>query len=211
MISSAFFRLLWVLAMGGAGLLSGPAAAEIFKYEDQAGNLYFTDRPMDGHGYRLVWRSGPSSRSSTATRSRVDVASMKRNQARFSRMIKAVAERTHLNPGLLHAVIRAESSYDPTAVSRAGAVGLMQLMPETALRYGVSNTRDPESNLIAGASYLRDLLEMFNYDLKLALAAYNAGENAVKKYGNQIPPFPETQQYVVKVMSFYRQNSQAGI
>jgi len=211
MIRSACFRLFPALTLGGLLLLSGSVGAEIFKYEDRAGHLYFTDRPMKGPDYRLVWRSGPSSpRYSTPKRGGVDAATMKRNRARFARMIQAVAERTRVNPGLLHAVIQAESSYDPAAVSHAGAVGLMQVMPETALRYGVSNTRDPESNLIAGASYLRDLLEMFNNDLKLALAAYNAGENAVRRYGNKIPPFPETRRYVAKVMNFYRQYHQAG-
>ena len=117
-----------------------------------------------------------------------------------------MAQRTQLKPELLHAVIRAESSYDPKAVSKKGAVGLMQLMPGTARRYGVNNSWDPESNLDAGARYLKDLLEMFDQNLMLALAAYNAGENAVKQYGNRIPPFPETQRYVTKVMTFYRQN-----
>jgi soluble lytic murein transglycosylase-like protein len=82
----------------------------------------------------------------------------------------------------------------------------MQLMPDTARRYGVIDRRDPDANVIAGASYLRDLLAEFEHDLELALAAYNAGENAVRSYGNQIPPYPETQGYVRKVLRYYAEN-----
>lgn len=121
-------------------------------------------------------------------------------------MIESVAEETLLRPELLHAVIRAESAYDPDAVSSKGAVGLMQLMPATAKRYGVTNRNDPKQNLRGGASYLKDLLVMFDFDLKLAVAAYNAGENAVIRSGNKIPNYRETQNYVAKVMRFYRQN-----
>ena len=114
-----------------------------------------------------------------------------------------------LEPELLHAVVRAESAYDPDAVSSAGAVGLMQLMPDTARRYGVSDRRDPDANVLAGASYLRDLIAEFEQDLELALAAYNAGENAVRSYGNRIPPYPETQGYVRKVLRYYAENQAA--
>jgi soluble lytic murein transglycosylase-like protein len=118
-------------------------------------------------------------------------------------LIRKVAKKAKLSPELLHAVIQAESSYNPKAKSSAGAVGLMQLMPGTASRYGVTNIWDPSQNLEGGARYLRDLLDMFKNNLRLALAAYNAGENAVKKYGNRIPPYPETQKYVRKVLDFY--------
>ena len=122
-------------------------------------------------------------------------------------MIEKVAQRTNLKPELLHAVVRAESAYDPKALSKKGARGLMQLMPATADRYGVNDSWDPEQNLDGGARYLRDLLDMFDQNLKLAVAAYNAGENAVKKYGNTIPPYPETRQYVRKVVTFYQAGS----
>jgi soluble lytic murein transglycosylase-like protein len=135
--------------------------------------------------------------------SRKDWAKYNENVERFTPMIDAVARITHLQPELLHAVIRAESSYNPNAVSRAGAVGLMQLMPATAQRYGVLDRTDPVANLKGGAQYLRDLLELFDYDLQLALAGYNAGENAVIRAGKRIPPYPETQQYVAKVLAYY--------
>jgi soluble lytic murein transglycosylase-like protein len=105
---------------------------------------------------------------------------------------------------LVHAVISAESGYNPVAVSRAGARGLMQLMPETAKRYGVNNIHDPVENVTGGVRYLRDLLMMFNGNMELAIAAYNAGENAVIRAGNRIPPYAETVQYVPKVIGFYR-------
>jgi soluble lytic murein transglycosylase-like protein len=101
---------------------------------------------------------------------------------------------------LLHAVIRAESAYVSNARSTAGACGLMQLMPETARRFKVRDIWDPQDNIHGGAAYLRFLLDLFDNDLSLALAGYNAGENAVIKYGYQIPPYPETETYVRRVL-----------
>ena len=129
---------------------------------------------------------------------------MQRRRDTLAPMIKRIANEHQLRPELVHAVIRAESAYRADAVSSKGAVGLMQLMPGTAERYGVTDRRDPEQNMRGGSAYLRDLLVMFDRDLQLALAAYNAGENAVKRYGNAVPPFPETQDYVRKVIRFFR-------
>ena len=106
-------------------------------------------------------------------------------------------------------MITAESAYDSEAVSRAGAVGLMQLMPGTARRYGVKNRRNPYQNIRGGSQYLRDLLVLYDNNLKLVLAAYNAGEGAVKKYNNQIPPYKETQNYVKKVIAYYNKYKQS--
>jgi soluble lytic murein transglycosylase-like protein len=176
-----------------------PATAEIYKYEDRSGNLYFTDSPMKGVSYTLLWRSGNDPRFGSY--SRIDIAGMKQNRKRLSPLIDRVARREQVHPGLLHAVVRAESAYDSRALSRKGAQGLMQLMPATARRFGVRDSWDPEQNLVGGARYLKILKKMFDDDLELVLAAYNAGENAVRKYGNQIPPFPETRDYVRKVIS----------
>ena len=129
----------------------------------------------------------------------------------YARLIEANALRYRLPAGLLHAVIRAESAYNPSAVSHAGAQGLMQLMPGTAARYGVSNSFDPVENVRGGAAYLRDLLDMFDQDLRLALAGYNAGEGAVMKYGRTIPPYAETQGYVRKVLDYYWAERPASI
>jgi soluble lytic murein transglycosylase-like protein len=123
--------------------------------------------------------------------------------ADFAGIIDRAAFVHGLDPWLLHAVIRAESAYNPGARSSKGAMGLMQLMPDTAARYGVRDPWNPEENVHAGARYLRDLMGMFGSDVRLAVAAYNAGEGNVQKYGNQIPPFEETRDYVSKVLGFY--------
>jgi soluble lytic murein transglycosylase-like protein len=119
-------------------------------------------------------------------------------------MIDDTARTYGLESALLHAVISVESNFNPAATSPQGAGGLMQLMPATAKRYGVDNVFDPAQNLQAGAKYLRDLMDRFDSDLNLTLAAYNAGEGAVIKYGMRIPPFPETTDYVPKVLAHYR-------
>lgn len=114
------------------------------------------------------------------------------------------ADEYRLSPALLLAVMKAESSFDPTVISKAGAVGLMQLIPETAIRHGVRNLYDTRDNIGGGARHLRYLLDRFHGNIRLALAAYNAGEKKVDRY-RQIPPFKETQLYVKKVMGYYRE------
>jgi soluble lytic murein transglycosylase-like protein len=122
----------------------------------------------------------------------------------YDRMVNKVARTYGVESALLHAVISVESRYSPKAVSKAGALGLMQLMPKTAKRYGVTDPLDPLQNIRGGARYLRYLLKKYNNDTNLALAAYNAGEESVAKYGNQIPPYPETTNYVPRVMGYYQ-------
>ncbi len=124
------------------------------------------------------------------------------------------AARSHsVDPALIYSVAAAESAFNTEAVSNKGALGLMQIMPATAARYGVSgyalntgrhNVLEPQVNAYVGSRYLADLLRMFGGNTSLAVAAYNAGEGAVSKYGNRIPPYPETQKYVERVMGFYR-------
>ncbi|NJO17564.1 MAG: lytic transglycosylase domain-containing protein [Thioploca sp.] len=125
------------------------------------------------------------------------------NYKNYRSLIQKIAEQTQVDPALLHAIIQAESSYNPRARSPRGAVGLMQLMPATGRRFGAKNLTDPTANVYAGARYLRYLLETFDNNKKLAIAGYNAGEYAVKRHGNKIPPYKQTQKYVNKVMSLY--------
>lgn len=189
------------------------AGADIYKYVDAEGKIYFTDAPLQGDDLKLEWKRDATkvAKENTAKvlaigRSRPFVESapvdLSARRARYERIIELVARQENLRPELLHAVVRTESAYNPVAVSPAGATGLMQLMPATAARYRVADIDDPTENLRGGARYLRDLLDMFGNDLQLALAAYNAGENAVAQYGNRIPPYPETQRYVRKVLQY---------
>ena len=133
-----------------------------------------------------------------------------KNQQRFAGVVRQAAQKYNLDPYLVHAVISAESAYNPTAKSHAGATGLMQLMPATAERFGVKNSLDPVANIHGGARYLRWLLNYFNGNVNLALAGYNAGEGAVVKYNYQIPPYKETQTYVSRVLQFYRHYRSKG-
>ncbi len=191
-------RLLGVLLLIALPFMAG---ADIYKYVDKYGRVYLTDRPAHPGYKRLVktWKGwSESSRASS-----INYRALAANRKRFSRTIELAAKNHKLPTALVHAVITAESAYDPNAISTAGAVGLMQLMPQTAARYGVTNRKDPTANIAGGTRYLKDLLGMFDNDLVLAIAAYNAGEGAVEHYGRQIPPYQETQTYVRLVLKYY--------
>ena len=123
-------------------------------------------------------------------------------RARFAPLVLAAAFASKVEPALIEAIMTAESAFNPLAISKTGAVGLMQLMPDTAQRFGVTNRWDPAQNILGGAKYLNFLLHKFG-NQKLAIAAYNAGEGNVKKHGNRIPPFPETRTYVPRVLAYY--------
>lgn len=176
----------------------------IYKYTDPKGVVHMTDTPPDSR-YKLIYVGKNLSFSSRDSLSpaRHPPRSLRKRAALYQDMINAAARRTELEPALLHAVITAESAYNPDATSPKGAAGLMQLMPATAKNYGVSDRYDPEENILGGSSYLKDLMGRFNNNLELVLAAYNAGENAVIRYGNQIPPYRETKYYVKKVLALY--------
>lgn len=124
----------------------------------------------------------------------------KAGSQKYKEIVAAAADKHRVDPKLVHAVIQAESAYNAKAVSSAGAVGLMQLMPGTARRFGVSDRTDPYQNIDGGTRYLRHLLDMFGSRLDLTLAAYNAGENAVIRYNHQIPPYAETRHYVSGIL-----------
>lgn len=122
----------------------------------------------------------------------------------YAPIVNEAARQNELDPALIHAVITAESGYNPQALSSKGAQGMMQLLPETAKKYGVVNSYDPSQNIQGGAKYLKYLLQLFDQKIDLALAAYNAGENAVIRHGRKIPPYRETQAYVPKVMKLHK-------
>jgi soluble lytic murein transglycosylase-like protein len=181
--------------------LAGAARADIYAFNDANGVIHYSNVPTDSR-YSLVVREpypDPGLDSAAAGPARTG------RHDPYGALVKQVAHEHKLDHSLLRAIIAVESGNNPSAVSRKGAVGLMQLMPETAARYGVIDLYDPAENVRAGALYLRDLMQKFDNDLSLALAAYNAGEGAILRHGKQIPPYRETRRYVPKVMDLYRQ------
>ena len=185
-----------------ASLTIVDAAANIYAFKDEKGVTHFSNLPHLDKRFKLVYKIpvAPNLRPNAWSASGPRVVDIEK-------LVPIIAEaaRAHgLDAKLIHAVIRAESGYNENAVSSKGAVGLMQLIPATAQRYGVVNSYDPTQNIAGGTRYLRDLLKMFNGNVELALAGYNAGENAVIRAGNRIPPYPETMAYVPKVLTFYR-------
>ena len=181
------------------------AHADIYRFVDENGTVHFSNIPNDGRfKLYMTTKKEPDAVTNTVT-SRVVHSYPTAARRRYHAHIVAAARTYQLEPALLHAVISAESGYNPLARSAKGARGLMQLMPATARRYGVDNPLDPEQNIYGGAAYLHDLLALFGNDVKLALAAYNAGEGTVMEYGNRIPPYRETTQYVPKVLTYYKQ------
>lgn len=195
--------LSYIVAAGltTAALVSpATARADIYAYTDEKGVKHFTNIAGLDRRYKLVRKEGPVAPRAATYAYMPSEADINRYKS-----IVTVAAKTHgVDDALVHAVISAESAYNPRAVSRAGAQGIMQLMPATAQRYGVQNTMDPVDNIHGGVRYLKDLLALFNGNAELAVAGYNAGENAVIKYGNKIPPYAETVNYVPKVMDYYR-------
>ena len=185
-------------------LVAGVANADIYRYYDENGIMHLTDTPPDSR-YKLYLAT---KKQPSALRATLEWGRYKRipEELRilYHDQIVAAAKTFALEPELLHAVISAESAYNPFARSSKGARGLMQLMPETAKRYGVRNSFDPAQNIVGGAAYLKDLLIMFGNDVQLAVAAYNAGEGKVMKHGYKVPPYRETMLYVPKVMSYYK-------
>ena len=191
----------------GAMLACGLAQsvhAEIYSFTDENGVMHFSNIPTDS---RYVPFAG--SGSARPVNKPITIRPNGRQpepsiKAQYGSIIETIAQTYALESALLHAVVSAESGYNPAAVSKKGAAGLMQLMPATAQRYGVTDRLDPVQNLHGGARYLSDLLKMFDGNLSLALAGYNAGENSVVKYGYQIPPYAETRTYVPKVLDLYK-------
>lgn len=182
--------------------VSVPAQADIYGYTDEAGTLVLSDIKQDNR-YALLLQTEIEKNPALA----IPVAGGHinwANQKQFAPLVAQAARNFQLDEALLHAVISTESGYEPRAISRKGAIGLMQVMPATGRRFGVTNLKDPLQNIEAGARYLRQLLAQFDNDLQLVLAAYNAGDNAVLRHGKRIPPYRETQQYVPRVLALYK-------
>jgi soluble lytic murein transglycosylase-like protein len=192
-----------LLALAALAFGVRPAFADIYTFRDERGVVHFTNIKGLDPRYKLLRRegSGPVPGSGNPARTYMPSEAEIR---RYSSIVETAARQYGVDKALVHAVISAESGYNPQAVSRAGARGLMQLMPETARRYGVRNSMDPVDNIYGGVKYLRDLLTMFKGNMELAVAAYNAGENAVIRYGLRVPPYTETLGYVPRVLDFYR-------
>lgn len=186
--------------MLGLALTAGspPARADIFSYTDATGVTHFSNVPVDVR-YRLLLAAPATAIDSSSTKSEHWLA----KSTAYDSMIESAAHTHEVHASLIRAVIVVESGFNPRAVSKRGAIGLMQLRPETARRYGVSNIYDPAQNIRAGAHYLSDLMTRFGSNVKLVLAAYNAGEGAVDRYGGKVPPFKETQAYVPNVLRIY--------
>ena len=176
---------------------SGSAWAQVYTYVDENGITVYTDRKPDSSRYR-VRNLGCFGTCRTG----VDWNRTPLKNGEFAHEIAAVADEFSLDSALLRAIMHVESWFQTDAVSSAGAQGLMQLMPATQARFGVRDPFDPIDNISAGGAYLSWLLNEFNGDLTRAIAAYNAGENAVRRHGG-IPPFPETREYVRRVNIMY--------
>lgn len=215
-----------LLAAGGAVLawaIAAPAWADVYGYLDTHGTAHFATEKLDER-YQLFLRGdqpfdsaqllaeGPAASAPKLADSLSRPPALKRYQP----LVDAAAREFALEPALLNAVMAAESGFDPRAISGKGAIGLMQLLPTTAQRYGLKadgrqsiadKLADPQTNIRLGAHYLRDLLRRFPQQLDLVLASYNAGEGAVQKHGNQVPPYAETRHYVglvTQFLQFYR-------
>jgi soluble lytic murein transglycosylase-like protein len=213
------------IAAVALGVASAAARADIYVLVEKNGSVRFSNVPNDPR-FRLYHReptdyklkdaaAGPHNvrnpgdyrlRAVWGRQLQPEVLANPRLASKpFQEEVAEAAKQTNLDPALIHAVIVAESNYNPNAVSPKGAQGLMQLLPDTARRYGLlkKEIRQPEKNIKAGAQYLADLLEMFDGDVRLALAGYNAGENSVVRHGHRIPPYAETLAYVPRVLATY--------
>jgi soluble lytic murein transglycosylase-like protein len=185
------FRSLLILTV--VACTCSPAAAQIYSWRDADGKLVLSDKPRPDKGQQTTYEV----HSASAVRATMPQASREKS-APYETSISAHAERLGVAADLVRAVIQVESAFNPVAVSNKGAMGLMQLMPDTAREMGVANPFNPDQNIRGGVTYLKQLLNRYDNNVELALAAYNAGIGNVEKYGD-VPPFKETRAYVNKI------------
>ena len=188
------WRTWWLGGLTIIGLLAVPARGDIYMYRDTRGVLHFSNAPTEP---QYQYYMPDFSNWKTTRLGRIDGARRKA----YDRIIQDAARRHQVDTALVKAVIRAESDFVPGAVSSAGALGLMQLMPATARLHNVWRVFEPRENVEGGVSHLRYLLDRYGGNLRLALAAYNAGEKAVESHGG-VPPYPETVEYLSRVLRF---------
>lgn len=181
------------------------AEADIYKYIDEDGVVHFTDAPIGKHNQKILKERSKKGISDFHYEKSANVQKTKISYTAYTDIVEKKAKEHSLDPALVNAVIKTESNWNKYAISRKGAVGLMQLMPSTASMLQVKNPFDAESNIDGGTRYLKYLIERFNGNLTLALAAYNAGPNKVDKYG-AVPPISETKNYVKRVLRLYNGN-----
>lgn len=196
--SSALFAATLAVLITGAEC----RADRLYGYADERGVFNFSDAPSDPRHRLFLDLRPPGAEPRLAATRRIETVP-RRSPGQLSPLIHDAARLSGVDPALIEAVAYVESNFAQRARSPKGAMGLMQLMPATAMRFGVGDPFDPQQNLLGGARYLRELLDRFD-SLPLALAAYNAGEGAVVRHGNAIPPFAETSRYVPTVLGHYK-------
>ncbi len=196
----------FMLVVLATNVLAGSLAhaeSAIYLYKQADGSRTYSDRMPRRGGYVRIENTGRPTASASCLG--LTPAKLETRAANFQALIQKYAAEHGVKPALVRAVMRVESCFDPRAVSRSGARGLMQLMPQTAAHLGVRDSFDTKENISGGVRYLKMMLERFNQNIKLALAAYNAGPTAVTNHKG-IPPFPETQTYVKRVLADYQKN-----
>lgn len=198
------YTIVFAILLAGSLLSAQPSSAAIYRYKDENGVVHFTNCPKDSR-YKIFIGRDPEARRESLPFS----SSLKKSHNLYDHWIEDCSQRFQIEFALIKAVIRAESGFNAHAVSKKGAKGLMQLMPETAKRMKVTDAFNPQENIEGGVRYLKHLFSLFENDLKLSLAAYNAGENLVAQL-RAVPSYPETKDYIKKVLKFYESYKEQG-
>lgn len=206
-LTKNFFLIIFLFAVLEISGIPTLSQADIFRFQDEKGVVHFTNVPGNSN-YQLFYKEYEKARTSSPSKGYPKTLSSKNpnlsNLPLLAPHIDEASQQYGIDPVLIQAVIHVESNFDPQALSPKGAQGLMQLMPQTARDLQVSDAFSPKDNIVGGTRYLRYLLDMYNQDMSLALAAYNAGPEKVNLYRG-IPPYQETRTYVQRVTQVYNQ------